>query len=202
MLDREDAEYLSTYISECLSDMEARVVLNSYDVDVYIPMEDFRLWLTISQWGYQGERAVRLGFRSSTDAPLKQSLKVKCSEGGNWLLDQRKLRAKVQEAIADAQNAHDDEIARKQEKIDFKESVEEFAALGRVSLGLLPEFSVQTLAGNIGFRKEEDGTYTLVSTSMWNLQGITIQLADGRIAALVEAGDALMEADKEVPETT
>lgn len=202
MLDIEDAEYLGTYISECLSDMEAKKVSNAYDVEVKIPMKDFRLWLIITQWGYQGEKAVRIGFRSSTDAPMKQSLKIKCSEGGNWLLDQRKLRTKVREAIADAQNAHDDKIAREQEKADFKKSIEEFAVLGRVSLGVLPEFGVQTSAGNISFQKEDDGTYTLVSISMWDLRGVTVSLADGKLAALADACNALMGASKEAPEGT
>lgn len=193
MLDREDAEYLGTYISECLSDMEARAVFNAYDVEVRIPMKDFLLWLNITQWGYQGEKAVRIGFRSSTDAPLKQSLKVKCSEGGNWLLDQRKLRAKVQEAIADAQNAHDNEVARKQEKVDFKESVEGFAVLGEISLSVLPEFSVRCPGGYIKFRKEEDGTHTLVSVRLFDLREIPIRLGEGKLTAFVEACNALVE---------
>lgn len=192
MIDREDMEYLGTYIAECLSDMDATATTNVYGDEVKIPMKDFRLWMTLSQWGYHGEKAIRIGFRSSTDAALKDSLKIKSSEGGNWLVDQRKLRAKVFKVIAAAQEAHDAEMDRKQGKIDFKESLSKFSSIGEIRLGNMPEFEVDFPAGCVRLRKEEDGTYTFVTARLSGLWNTQVRLEDGNLARFVEACNALL----------
>lgn len=196
MIEREEMEYLSDYIAELLSDMKATAVSNVFGVEVKIPMEDFRFWLVLSQWGYRDEKAVRIGFRSSTDAPLKHSLKIKSSEGGNWLVDQRKLRAKMRAALAAAQEAYQDEVDRKQAKIDFKDSLGAFSELGEVSLYSLPGFDLSIEAGHLRFRKEDDGTFTFKGTNLVYLYDTKINPNDGKLLRFVEACNALVESSE------